>query len=148
MPVGDRHVLHALDAEGLSLGGEQSGHVIFRDRATTGDGLLTGILLAELVTRSGRSLAELAAGVLTLVPQLLVAVEVEDLGGYAESAGISAAVAAAEASLAGRGRILVRPSGTEPVVRVMVEADEEHEAQRITDELVAVVIAELGGSVR
>jgi phosphoglucosamine mutase len=148
VPVGDRHVLHALDAEGLSLGGEQSGHVIFRDRATTGDGLLTGILLAELVKRSRRSLAELAEGVLTLMPQLLVAVEVDDLSGFSGSSSISAAMAAAERSLGSRGRILVRPSGTEPVVRVMVEADSELEARRITDELVAVVIAELGGSVR
>ena len=146
--VGDRNVLQALDAEGLSLGGEQSGHVIFRDRATTGDGLLSGILLAELVARSGRPLAELAAGALSLFPQHLVGIEVDRLDGFDGSSEIAAAVKAAEAELGDSGRILVRRSGTEPLVRVMVEAEDAGAARRITDELVAVVLAQLGGSVR
>jgi phosphoglucosamine mutase len=146
--VGDRNVLQALDAEGLSLGGEQSGHVIFRDRATTGDGLLSGILLADLVARSGRPLAELAAGALRLFPQHLVGVEVERLEGFDGSSEIAGAIKAAEAELGGSGRILVRRSGTEPLVRVMVEAEDPGAARRITDQLVAVVLAQLGGSVR
>jgi phosphoglucosamine mutase len=146
--VGDRNVLQALDAEGLSLGGEQSGHLIFRDRATTGDGLLSGILLADLVARSSRPLAELGADALQLFPQHLVGVEVERLDDFAGSSKIAAAIEAAEAELGESGRILVRLSGTEPLVRVMVEAEDADAARRITDELVAVVLAELGGSVR
>jgi phosphoglucosamine mutase len=148
VPVGDRHVLLALDAASLSLGGEQSGHVIFRDWATTGDGLLTGILLADLMIRAGQPLAALAQGVLTLFPQRLVAVEVQDLDGYEASERIAKAVVEAEAALGEDGRILVRLSGTEPVVRVMVEAADELTAERITNELVEVILAELGGSVR
>jgi phosphoglucosamine mutase len=148
VPVGDRHVLLALDAEDLSLGGEQSGHVIFRHRATTGDGLLSGIFLADLILRRGQSLVDLAAGVLTLFPQRLVAVEVDDLAGYGSSEVIADSVAAAEAQLGADGRILVRVSGTEPVVRVMVEAADEAVAEQVSGDLVEVILAELGGSVR
>jgi phosphoglucosamine mutase len=140
--------LLALDAEDLSLGGEQSGHVIFRHRATTGDGLLSGIFLADLILRRGQSLVDLAAGVLTLFPQRLVAVEVDDLAGYGSSEVIADSVAAAEAQLGADGRILVRVSGTEPVVRVMVEAADEAVAEQVSGDLVEVILAELGGSVR
>ena len=148
VPVGDRNVLQALDAGALVLGGEQSGHIIFRDRATTGDGLLTGILLADLVARSGRPLAELAAAAFELFPQILVAIEVDDRGAFATSESVAAAIAAAEATLGTSGRVLVRASGTEPVVRVMVEAEDAAQARAVTDELVQVVLDALGGTVR
>ncbi len=137
-PVGDRHVLAALGRGGWSLGGEQSGHVILHDVATTGDGLLTGLLVADLMRRSGRPLADLAAAAMTRLPQVLRAVAVgrrdpviaEQLAGP---------VAALEAELGGEGRVLVRPSGTEPVVRVMVEAPTAGQADALADRLVAEV---------
>jgi len=148
VPVGDRHVLQELDARQLTLGGEQSGHIIFRECATTGDGLLTGIFLADLVLRRGKPLKELAAEVLTIVPQTLVAVEVADQSGFAGSEAIAAAIRSAEATLGDEGRVLVRPSGTEPVVRIMVEALDEQQAHVITEQLSAVVIDALGGTLR
>ncbi|HEX5616200.1 MAG TPA: phosphoglucosamine mutase [Acidimicrobiia bacterium] len=127
-PVGDRAVLAAMEARGLALGGEQSGHIIFGDRATTGDGLLTGVVLADAVVRAGRPLSELAA-VVESVPQRLENVRV---GGPVDldHPTIAAAIAAVAAQLGERGRVLVRPSGTEPLVRIMVEAptDDELEA--------------------
>ncbi len=144
VPVGDRNVMHALDAEGLSLGGEQSGHVIFRSRATTGDGLLTGILLADLVVRTSTPLAELADGALTLFPQVLAAVSVADVDGFSTSSEIREAIEAAETQIEGRGRILVRASGTEPVIRVMVEAEDADEADQFARQLVETVIGALG----
>ena len=146
--VGDRYVLQALDAQGLTLGGEQSGHLIFRDRATTGDGLLTGILLASLLRRAGRPLSALAAEVFTPFPQTLVAIEVGDRDAFYGSSEIHDAISDAEATLGRTGRILVRPSGTESVIRVMVEAEDGALAQQITDRLVEVVLAALGGRVR
>ncbi len=145
--VGDRNVLVALDAEGLSLGGEQSGHVIFRERATTGDGLLTGILLADLIRREGKHLAELAAGSLTLFPQVLRAVPVVDAAALAGADVIWARIAAAEAELGDRGRVLVRASGTEPVVRVMVEAEDGVIAENLAADLVDLVGTTLGSPV-
>ena len=121
-PVGDRQVLAALDAEGLALGGEQSGHIVFRAMATTGDGVLTGLLLSDVVARSGTTLAALAEGLVERVPQVLVNVAVPQPGRLADAAGVWAAVAEVEAELGESGRVLLRPSGTEPVVRVMVEA--------------------------
>ena len=122
--VGDRYVLEVLDARQLSLGGEQSGHVIFRDVATTGDGLLTGVVLADAVKRSGRSLAELAEASMTRLPQILLNVPVtEPMPDAADR--LAAEIAAADRELGAHGRVLVRPSGTEPLVRVMVEAETE-----------------------
>lgn len=135
--VGDRYVLAALDAGGFSLGGEQSGHVILRDRATTGDGLLTGLLLADVVCRTGRPLADLAT-VMTSLPQLLVNVKVNHRRADLLEA-IAADVAAAEARLGDHGRVLVRPSGTEPVVRVMVEAPTDDQAKAEAMTLAAAV---------
>lgn len=133
--VGDRYVLEALDAGGFSLGGEQSGHVIRRDLATTGDGMLTGLLLADVVARTGRPLAELAA-VMTQLPQVLVNVRLaERPPGLLDA--LAPHVAEAQAALGERGRVLVRPSGTEPLVRVMVEAPTDDEARRVADELAA-----------
>jgi len=140
--VGDRYVLEALNEHGLSLGGEQSGHVIMTDFATTGDGILTGLHLVAEVARTGKSLAELAT-VMTIYPQILVNVRGVDHHGLASSAEIAAAVAAAEATLGDSGRVLLRPSGTEPMVRVMVEAEDQATADRVAHELADVVKAQL-----
>ena len=135
--VGDRYVLEALAAGGHSLGGEQSGHVIFADHATTGDGVLTAVALLDAVRRSGRPLAELAAQAMTSLPQVLVNVEVAaQVPDVAER--LAADIARVEAQLDGRGRVLVRPSGTEPLVRVMVEAPTAELARRAADDLAAV----------
>ncbi len=136
--VGDRYVLEALEAGGFTMGGEQSGHVVFTDLATTGDGILTGLVLADVVQRSGRTLAELAEESMTRLPQVLVNVRV---AGSAVAAAVSVAseVAAAEAELGATGRVLVRPSGTEPIVRVMVEAASHDEAERVARDLAAAL---------
>jgi phosphoglucosamine mutase len=142
--VGDRHVLAALDADGLSLGGEQSGHIIFRSQSTTGDGVLTGLALADLMARRGEGLASLAAGLVERVPQRLVNVRVakpERLAGCAE---VWEAVVKAEAELGHAGRVLLRPSGTEPMVRVMVECREAGQADAVAAQLAGVVEVALG----
>ncbi len=136
--VGDRYVLEALGERGLSLGGEQSGHVIMADHATTGDGLLTGLHLLAEVARSGKSLAELAR-LVTIYPQVLVSVKGVDRFRVDSDEGVAAAVAAAEAELGDSGRVLLRPSGTEPVVRVMVEASDQAIADAVAARLVDVV---------
>ena len=136
--VGDRHVLEALDARALDLGGEQSGHVIFRDLAATGDGLLTGIQLLAAVQRAKSPLAELAAAAMTRLPQVLRNVRVSTRPDAVE-ARIAAVVAAAEMRLGDRGRILIRPSGTEPLIRVMVEAESDAEAAMEADALASAV---------
>ncbi len=138
-PVGDRQVLAALDEAGLALGGEQSGHIVFRDRATTGDGVLTGLLLADAVVREGRSLAELSAGLVERVPQVLVNVAVPEPGRLAQADVVWKAVAEIEAELGGGGRVLLRASGTEPLVRVMVEAPTAEVAADAADRLSRVV---------
>ncbi|HYI61376.1 MAG TPA: phosphoglucosamine mutase [Acidimicrobiales bacterium] len=138
-PVGDRHVLAALAEGGLALGGEQSGHIVLRDWATTGDGLLAGLFVLDTMARTGRSLAELAA-VMDRLPQVMVNVRLPrrdpDLLDR-----LALDVSRAEIALAGRGRVLVRPSGTEPVVRVMVEAPTAAEAQAVADELASAARA-------
>ena len=142
-PVGDRYVLEALDLGGFTMGGEQSGHVIFRDRATTGDGLLTGMLLADVVMRSGAGLADLAAAAMTRLPQVLVNIPVvERVADAAEQ--VADEIAAVEARLAGNGRVLLRPSGTEPLLRVMVEATDPDVANEAAEHLAAVVRARWG----
>ena len=140
--VGDRYVLEAMRDGGYVLGGEQSGHVVMSRYATTGDGVLTGLHLLAEVARSGRTLAELAAQV-TKLPQVLVNVRGVDRARLDSSERVRDAVRAAEAELGSTGRVLLRPSGTEPVIRVMVEAATHEQAQRVTDELAAVVLAEL-----
>jgi phosphoglucosamine mutase len=142
--VGDRYVLEALEEGGWSLGGEQSGHVIFRDLATTGDGLLTGLQLLDLVHRAGKPLADLAAAAMTAVPQVLRNVRVADRDGLAHAAAVWDDVRAVEAELGDHGRVLLRPSGTEPLVRVMVEASDADVAQRAVDRLVDTVSRTLG----
>jgi phosphoglucosamine mutase len=143
--VGDRYVLEALEANGWSLGGEQSGHIIFRDLATTGDGLLTGVQVLDLVCRSGRPLAELA-GVMERMPQVLRNVRVADRDGLEEAASLWEEVRAVEALLGDRGRVLVRPSGTEPVVRVMVEAPTREAADAAAERLCAAIARALGSA--
>ena len=136
VPVGDRNVLAAMERTGAELGGEQSGHVVFGRYATTGDGLLTGALLAGIVRRSGTTLRDLAAGAMHALPQVLVNAKAAAPRVAEEMAG---EIAAAEARLGGTGRILVRASGTEPVVRVMVEAATEEIADAVARDLVAAV---------
>ena len=132
--VGDRYVLEALGAGGHSLGGEQSGHVIFADRATTGDGLLTGLALLDVVHRSQRTLHDLAEHTMTSLPQVLVNVRVgQRVPDVAEL--MAQDVAAVEAELADSGRVLLRASGTEPLIRVMVEAPTVEQAQQAADRL-------------
>jgi phosphoglucosamine mutase len=144
-PVGDRHVLEALDANGWSLGGEQSGHLIFRRLATTGDGILTGLQLLDLIARRSRPLADLAAEAMTRLPQVLRNVR---LAVRRDAAAVNDAVAPAVAAesdrLGAHGRVLVRPSGTEPLVRVMVEAPTEAQADASAARLVAEVERLLG----
>ncbi len=135
--VGDRYVLEAMKADGFNLGGEQSGHVILLDHATTGDGLLTSLHLLSVVARSGKSLRDLAA-VMTALPQILINVKDVDRG-KAAAPQLSEAVAAAEAELGETGRVLIRPSGTEPMIRVMVEASSEEQASRVAGRLADVV---------
>jgi phosphoglucosamine mutase len=140
-PVGDRYVLEALEAEGLALGGEQSGHLVFRELSTTGDGLLTGVLLADLVRRRGQPLAALADAALTWVPQRLVNVAVPDPAGCVEDPRVRRAVTEAARRLGREGRVLVRASGTEPVIRLMVEAVDAQLADAVLAELEQAVTA-------
>lgn len=140
--VGDRYVLEELAASGASLGGEQSGHIIMSKYSTTGDGILTGIQLAREVARTGKSLAELA-DVMDVFPQVLKNVSGVDRSRLSSDELVSAAVAAIEAELGDSGRVLLRPSGTEALIRVMVEAADEHTAHQMADRLVAVVRAQL-----
>jgi phosphoglucosamine mutase len=136
--VGDRYVLEDLNANNLSLGGEQSGHVIMTEFATTGDGILTGLHLVAEMARTGKTLAELAS-VMTILPQVLVNVRGVNHHGLAADESVAQAVAAASAELGDSGRVLLRPSGTEPMVRVMVEATEQSVADRIANGLADVV---------
>ncbi len=136
--VGDRYVLESLLSNGLSLGGEQSGHVIFTDAATTGDGLLTALRLMSCMAPAGRPLAELAA-IVQRLPQVMINVRVADRESVAASPDVRAAVSAAEAELGEAGRILLRPSGTEQLVRVMVEAASQDHAEQIARRVSEVV---------
>ncbi len=138
--VGDRYVLEELRARGYALGGEQSGHVVLPAHATTGDGILTALHLMAELADTGRPLAELAS-VVTKLPQVLVNVPVGDRAAGASAPAVTAAVAEAEASLAGSGRVLLRPSGTEPLVRVMVEASTVDVAQSVAERIAGVVRA-------
>ncbi|WP_299087672.1 phosphoglucosamine mutase [uncultured Microbacterium sp.] len=135
--VGDRYVLERMNEGRFGLGGEQSGHVIMSEYATTGDGVLTGLHLCAEVARSGKTLAELAS-VMEVFPQVLINVKGVERS-RATDADVVAAAALASSELGDTGRVLLRPSGTEPMVRVMVEASTQEEAQRVAEELAAVV---------
>ncbi len=141
--VGDRYVLEALNEKKLSLGGEQSGHVIMSQFATTGDGILTGLHLVAEMARTGRTLAELAS-VMTVYPQVMINVRQVDQHALASNVVIATAVAAAELRLGETGRVLLRKSGTEPMVRVMVEAEALDTAEQIAEALAVVVREQLG----
>ncbi|MFN2626715.1 MAG: phosphoglucosamine mutase [Mycobacteriales bacterium] len=141
--VGDRYVLAAMRASGARLGGEQSGHLIYADHATTGDGVLTGLRLVAEMARTQRSLADLAT-VMQRLPQVLVNARVADTASLAGAGAIDAAVADATRELGGSGRVLVRASGTEPLVRVMVEAATDDDASRVATQIAAVVEREIG----
>ncbi|MET7763068.1 phosphoglucosamine mutase [Streptomyces sp. NPDC005336] len=141
--VGDRYVLEEMKAYGYALGGEQSGHVIVLDHATTGDGTLTGLLLAARVAATGRTLADLA-GVMERLPQVLVNVPDVDKARVSSSAELATAVSEAERELGETGRVLLRPSGTEPLVRVMVEAADIDQARSMAGRLADVVKSALG----
>jgi phosphoglucosamine mutase len=142
-PVGDRHVVAAMRERDLVLGGEQSGHIIFADHATTGDGLLTGLLVCDLVHRRTERLSTLAAQ-MTRLPQILVNVRVARRVDLAAAPEVTAAVQRIERELGEAGRVLVRASGTEPLVRIMVEAESEAGAEAAADQLRGVVEAEFG----
>lgn len=138
--VGDRYVLEELRGGGYTLGGEQSGHVVFPRHGTTGDGILTGLQLMARMSRTGAPLAELA-GVIQKVPQVLVNVPVTDKVAVTADPGVLEAVRAAEVQLADTGRILLRPSGTEQLVRVMVEAEDHERAEQLAEDLAKLVAA-------
>ena len=140
--VGDRYVLERMLADGAVIGGEQSGHIIFLEHNTTGDGLVTALQLLAVLKRTGRTLTDLA-GIMKKYPQVLVNVHSDNKAGLDDCQPIWDAVAAAEKELDGRGRILVRPSGTEPLVRVMAEAETHELTQRVVDDIVEVVKREL-----
>ncbi|MBZ4321768.1 phosphoglucosamine mutase [Streptomyces huiliensis] len=141
--VGDRYVLEEMKANGFALGGEQSGHVIVLDHATTGDGTLTGLMLAARVAASGRPLRELA-GVMERLPQVLINVRDVDKSRVGSSQELAEAVADAERELGATGRVLLRSSGTEPLVRVMVEAADIEQARAVAQRLADVVKSALG----
>jgi phosphoglucosamine mutase len=142
-PVGDRHVFEAMERADATLGGEQSGHVIFRDRATTGDGMLTAIELVKAVrAAAGPTLAELAARI-PRRPQVMLNSAVRHKDSWQLDPVFAGAVASAEARLGPSGRILVRPSGTEPRLRIMVEGDQQDEISEIARELDALAQARL-----
>jgi phosphoglucosamine mutase len=138
--VGDRYVLEELRTGGYSLGGEQSGHVLLPSHATTGDGLLTAMGIMARVAATGKPLAELA-GVMRRLPQVLLNVKVADKAAVAKATSVNDAVAAVEAELGETGRVLLRPSGTEQLVRVMVEATSEETAEAAAKRLASVVSA-------
>lgn len=140
--VGDRYVLESMNANGFTLGGEQSGHVIMSEFATTGDGVLTALHVAARVMSTGRSLAELA-GVMTRLPQVIINVRGVNKARAGIDPDVNAAVTAAGRDLGRTGRVLLRPSGTEPVVRVMVEAETPERATQVAEHLAAVVTERL-----
>ena len=142
-PVGDKYVLEQMLSTGATLGGEQSGHIIFSGRSTTGDGLLTALLVLDLIHRSGQSLAELTAD-LKSFPQVIVNVKVREKKPLLEIPAVAETIARAEEALAGTGRVVIRYSGTEALARVMIEA-EDHAAMTYHAEAIADAIrSEIG----
>jgi phosphoglucosamine mutase len=139
-PVGDRQVTAAMAEHDIAIGGEQSGHIVFADLATTGDGALTGLIVADLVARRGEPLSKLA-GKMTRLPQVLVSVKLSDGKGAPDRPAVQDAIRKVETALGDRGRVMVRSSGTEPVVRVMVEAPTEAEAAESADRIRAALEA-------
>lgn len=141
--VGDRYVVEEMRANDYNLGGEQSGHIVFLDYNTTGDGLLTGIQLVNIMKATGKKLSELA-GEMTIYPQKLVNVRVTDKHAVTQNEKVAAVITEVEAEMDGNGRVLVRPSGTEPLVRVMVEAASEEACENYVARIADVVRTEMG----
>ncbi len=141
-PVGDRHVLEAMEANDAVLGGEQSGHIIFRDRSSTGDGLLTAVELVRALRVAGGTLSE-AASRIPRLPQVMLNSAVRRRDAWSEDVEFVAAVKRATSAIEGRGRVLVRASGTEPTIRIMVEGDDPAEIDRIARELATLAEAQL-----
>lgn len=141
--VGDRYVLEKMLADGYSIGGEQSGHVIFLDYNSTGDGLLTAVQTLSIMKEKGKSLSELA-GLMTKYPQLLVNVRVLTKAGWETNSAIQDAIREAEEELGGNGRILVRPSGTEPLIRVMAEGPDQDQLDELCNRIGDVIRIEQG----
>ncbi|MTT31490.1 phosphoglucosamine mutase [Terrilactibacillus sp. BCM23-1] len=140
--VGDRYVMEEMRAGDYSLGGEQSGHIIFLDHITTGDGMLTALQIVSIMKATGKKLSELAS--MKTYPQKLVNVQVKDKYHVTENDKVAHVIKDVEEEMSGQGRILVRPSGTEPLVRIMAEAPNEEDCARYVDKIVAVVEEELG----
>lgn len=136
--VGDRYVMEVMREGGYNLGGEQSGHIIFLDYATSGDGMLSALQLVNVMKDTGKKLSELASEI-TILPQVLKNVRVEDKEQAMHHVDVKAAIASVEEALGDDGRVLVRPSGTEPLVRVMVEAQTEEDCEKFVDQIVAVI---------
>jgi phosphoglucosamine mutase len=141
--VGDRYVVEEMRKNDYNLGGEQSGHVLFLDYNTTGDGMLTGVQLLNIMKQTGKKLSELASEV-TIYPQKLVNIRVSDKYGAMDVPAIKQAIEEAEAEMNGDGRILVRPSGTEPLLRVMAEAPTDEKVDYYVEKIAAVVRDEIG----
>jgi phosphoglucosamine mutase len=137
--VGDRYVLEMMKAGGFNVGGEQSGHMILLDHATTGDGTVAALRVLASLVRSGKKASELLH-VFEPVPQLLKNVRYEG-GQPLENANVKAVIAAAEAELVGKGRLVIRPSGTEPLIRVMAEGDDQSQVERVVDTICEAVRA-------
>ena len=142
--VGDKNVMTEMDRVGANLGGEQSGHLILSDYNPTGDGILSSLMILKIIAETGKSLKELAS-VMTALPQLLYNITVDRRDEWKDNQAIAEAIAAAEAKLAGKGRILIRPSGTEPLLRVMGEGPDEGELDLILKEIIDVIQAQLNG---
>jgi phosphoglucosamine mutase len=142
-PVGDKYVLERMLATGATLGGEQSGHIIFAGRSTTGDGLLTALLVLDILHRAGKSLAELTADLKTF-PQVIVNVKVREKKPLAEISTVAAAIAEAESALAGTGRVVIRYSGTEALARVMIEAEDQAQMTYHAEAIANAIREELG----
>ena len=141
--VGDRYVLENMRANGHNIGGEQSGHIIFSDFATTGDGLITATQVLCALVKSGKKASELNE-LMTSYPQLLINVRVKSKEGWEENSKIMAAIAAGEKQLGDRGRVLIRPSGTEPLIRVMAEGPDQAELDQVCNDIADVIKEEIG----
>ncbi len=142
-PVGDKYVLEQMLATGATLGGEQSGHIIFSGRSTTGDGLLTALLVLDIIHRSGKSLAELTADLKTF-PQVILNVKVREKRPLGSIPAVVTAIATADAALAGTGRVVIRYSGTEALARVMIEAEDHGQMTLHAEAIAGAIRAELG----
>jgi phosphoglucosamine mutase len=141
--VGDRYVLEMMRSEGANLGGEPSGHVIFLDRSTTGDGLLSGLSVMEVMAKRGEPLSQLAS-IMQPLPQVMLNIPLRDNRSWQKDAAIAALLEKLEAELGGNGRLVVRSSGTEPVVRIMVEGINRDQISRVAEQIAAALTGSYG----